>query len=598
MPNNQKKIIPINYTNREYSSIRDDLMQIAERFYPSTFQDFSEASFGSLMLDAVAYVSDQLNFYLDYNVNECFLDTAYQYKNIIRHGRILGYKDPGPSSTYGQVAIYIMVPATSAGLGPDEDYIPVLKRGSLFKSTTGQSYILTEHIDFKDPKNPVVVARVDSATGAPTYFAIKAYGNVVSGRFATRTYTMGRYQRFAAIDLEDPGIAEIISVFDSQGRQYFEVDYLSQDLIFKEVVNKNYKQDNVPSIIKPMLVSRKFVVERSRIGTTIQFGSGQEGETDVVANPQQVALDIFGKSYTSDTTFDPTRLDKTHSYGISPSNTNITVAYRFVNPTNNNVAAGAINEVTSARFDFGDVNKLSNNKLKVVQASVEVQNEAPIMGGVKSPTSAELKSRIYDTFPTQNRAVTQADYESLAYRMPGKFGSIKRVSIQKDSSSLKRNLNMYVISEDKFKKLTLTNSTIKNNLKTWINQYRMMNDTIDIIDPFIINFGIEFIVKPAPGVDKYTLLNQVVKVLSQKYKEPFFIGEPLVVSDIYQSLKDIPSVLDVVNVKIVNKSGSNYSSTILNIAKNMSPDGDQLIVPKNGILELKYPKVDIVGKIR
>ena len=200
------------------------------------------------MLDAVAYVSDQLNFYLDYNVNECFLDTAYQYKNIVRHGRILGYKDPGPSSTYGQVAIYLMVPATSAGLGPDGDYIPVLKRGSLFKSTTGQSFVLTEHIDFKDPKNPIVVARVDSATGAPTYFAIKAYGNVVSGRFRTKTYTMGNYEKYASITMEDAGIAEIISVYDSQGREYFEVDYLSQDMVFKEVVNKNYKPGVDPAL--------------------------------------------------------------------------------------------------------------------------------------------------------------------------------------------------------------------------------------------------------------------------------------------------------------------------------------------------------------
>ena len=598
MPQDPKKKIPINYTNREFESIRNDLMQIAERFYPTTFQDFSEASFGSLMLDAVAYVSDQLNFYLDYNVNESFLDTAYQYKNIVRHGRILGYKDPGPSSTYGQVAIYLMIPATSAGLGPDSDYIPVLKRGSLFKSTTGQSFVLTEHIDFKDPKNPIVVARVDSATGAPTYFAIKAYGNVVSGRFRSKTFTMGNYQKYASITLEDPGIAEVISVYDSHGRQYFEVEYLSQDMVFKEVVNKNYKQDNVPSIIKPILVSRKFVVERSRTETTIQFGSGQEGATDIVASPQQVALDIFGKSYTTDTTFDPTRLHKTESYGISPSNTNITIVYRAINPTNSNVAAGAINSVVSSKLEFADVNRLSNNKVKVVQASIEVQNETPIMGVVTSPTSAELKSRIYDSFPTQNRAVTQADYESLAYRMPAKFGSIKRVSIQKDPSSLKRNLNLYVVSEDKFKKLILTNSTIKNNLKTWINQYRMLNDTIDIIDPFIVNFGIEFIVKPAPGIDKYSLMAKVTNRLGQLYKTPFFIGEPLVISDIYNSLKEISGVLDVVNVKITNKTGSNYSSTILNIQQNMSPDGDMLIVPKNAILELKYPKTDIVGKVR
>ena len=147
MPDDQKKILPIDYTHREFHTIRNDLMEIAERFYPDTFQDFSEASFGSIMLDAVAYVGDQLSLYLDYNVNESFLDTAYQRSNILRHGRVLGYKDPGRPSTYGQVALFIMVPASSTGIGPDNRYIPILKRGSKFTSQTGLSFVLLENID-------------------------------------------------------------------------------------------------------------------------------------------------------------------------------------------------------------------------------------------------------------------------------------------------------------------------------------------------------------------------------------------------------------------------------------------------------------------
>ena len=127
MADEQKKILPINYTNREFSSIREDLLDMAERFYPDTFQDFSEASFGAIVLDAAAYVGDQLNFYLDYNVNETFLDTAFQYNNILRHGRILGYKSEGRPSTYGQVTVYIIVPASTVALGPNADYLPILR---------------------------------------------------------------------------------------------------------------------------------------------------------------------------------------------------------------------------------------------------------------------------------------------------------------------------------------------------------------------------------------------------------------------------------------------------------------------------------------
>jgi uncharacterized phage protein gp47/JayE len=598
MAGEQKKILPIDYTNREFQTIREDLLQIAERFYPDTFQDFSEASFGALMIDAVAYVGDQLSFYLDYNVNEAFLDTAYQYNNIVRHGRILGYKNQGRPSTYGQVAIFVLVPASTTGIGPDENYVPILKRGSTLQSQSGLNFMLTENIDFNDPKNPVVVARVNDSTGAPTYFAIKAFGNVVSGQIGQQIIKSGPYERFKTITINDSNFAEIISVYDSEGNEYFEVDYLSQDMVFKEFTNKNFKNDNVPSIIKPYLVSRKFVVVNERFETFLQFGSGKEGDSNVVASPQSVALNIFGKSYTSDTTFDPTRLTKTENFGIVPTNTTLTVTYRAINPINSNIAANSLTKVTNPRVEFADRTILSTRKISDVLSSFEASNELPIVGDVSMPSSVEIKQRIYDTFPTQNRAVTQADYESLCYRMPVKFGSIKRVSAQKDPDSLKRNINMYVISEDSFGKLTLSNATIKDNLKTWLNQYRMINDTIDILDPYVINVGIEFILKAAPTAEKYSLLESTVSAIQDKYNTAFFIGEHLYISDIYQALKEIVGVLDVVKVKIVNKSGANYSSNIIDIERNLSPDGDYLVVPKNAVLEIKYPKVDIVGKIR
>ena len=152
MPDEQKKILPINYTNREFESIRQDLLQIAQRFYSDSFQDFSEASFGAIMVDSVAYVADQLSFYIDYNVNESFLDTAYQFNNVLRHGRILGYKYTGRPSTYGQAALYVVVPSSATGIGPDSAYLPVLKRGSRFSAENGLNYVLTDNIDFANPK--------------------------------------------------------------------------------------------------------------------------------------------------------------------------------------------------------------------------------------------------------------------------------------------------------------------------------------------------------------------------------------------------------------------------------------------------------------
>ena len=597
MSEDNKKIVAINYTSRDFQSIRRDLLGVAERFYPDTFKDFSEGSFGAMMVDTVAYVGDQLSFYLDYNVNEMFLDTSYQFSNILRHGRILGYKYTGRPSVYGEAAFFILVPASTTAMGPDADYIPILKRGSTFKSQAGGSFLLQENVDFANPRNRVIAARVDEATGTPTYFAIKAYGRVVSGKFRTEQIEVGDFVRFLNIKMRNPNVSEIISVMDSEGNEYFEVENLSQDLIYKEVSNNNFKNDNVPSILKPYMVSRKYVVSQTPTATFLQFGSGKSGESNVIANPQNVALDSFGKTYVSDTTFDPSTISKAETMGIVPTNTTLSIIFRTTDTQSSNVRTAALNTVQVASLEFNDVNSLAKNKYDTVRTSVEVVNEEPIIGNVSSLSSGEVKRRIYSTFATQNRAVTQADYENLVYRMPKKFGSILRCSSQKDPNSIKRNLNLYVISEDSFGNMTKTNNTIKNNLKTWLNQYKMLNDTIDILDPYIINIGINFVVKAAPASDRFEVLSDCISKLRGKYKQKFFIGEHLIISEIYQALKEVRGVLDVIKVKYTNISGVDYSGVEFNINKNTSPDGTHLACPKNAVFEIKYPSNDIVGKV-
>ena len=465
-------------------------------------------------------------------------------------------------------------------------------------SDEGISFVLTENVDFKDPKNPVVVARQDATTGAPTYYAIKAYGNVVSGRFGVSSVDVGAYHRFNTVSIADPNAVEIISVFDSEGNEYYEVDYLAQDMVYKELKNDNFQNDNVPSILKPLLVSRKFVVVRDRRGVYLQFGSGEEGESNVIANPQSVAMEVFGKTYTTDTTFDPTRISKNSNFGIVPSNTTLIITYRTQNPLSTNVSTNVINSVQSLSLGFADESILSTSVMNTVKTSIEVTNEVPLTGRSNNISTNELKRRIFDTFPTQNRAVTQADYENLAYRMPAKYGSVYRVSVQKDQNSLKRNLNMYVISQDSYGKLIKSNTAIKKNLKTWLNQYRMINDTLDMLDPYIINLGIEFVIKPVAGANKHEVMSEAIQQLTKKFSEGFFIAEQLYISDIYSELKKVQNILDVLSVKIVNKTGASYSSVGYDINKNLSPDGSYLIAPLNGIFEIKYPSTDIKGKVR
>jgi hypothetical protein len=458
--------------------------------------------------------------------------------------------------------------------------------------------VLTNNVDFSDPRNETVVATVDNTTGAPTFFAVKAYGNVVSGFFKQERITVGDYERFKTIQLQSTNVSEIVSIMDSDGNEFYEVDNLSQDIIYREIPNNNFKNDNTPSVMKPFLVSRKFVsyIERNR--TFIQFGSGNPNETNVVANPQNVAIDVFGKSYVTDTTFDPTRLTKNENFGIVPSNTTLTVVYRTTNPTNSNVAVGALSQVSNPILEFKNRTQLLNSKVDGVIRSVEVSNEKPITGDISTPTTEEMKNRIFDSFSSQNRAVTQIDYENLVYRMPAKFGSVKRCSVQRDPDSQKRNLNMYVISEDSFGKLIVTNDTIKKNIKVWLNQHRMINDTIDIIDPYILNMGINFVVSATESTNRFDLNERCIAALGKKFGKSFYIGESINISEIYKELNKVNGVYEVISVTLVNKSGTNYSGNAIDIRSNLSPDGTSLVIPKNAVVEIKYPDTDIKGQVR
>ena len=247
----------INYTNRDFNSIRDDLVNYAKRYYPEKIKDFSQPSFGALMLDTVAYVGDMLSFYLDYQANESFLSTAVEYDNVVKLARSLGYKLQTNPSSFGVLTCYILVPTESNTVAPDENYMPILKRGSTFSSTNGTFFTLVEDIDFSDSKLERVVAQVDPNSGAPVKYAIRSYGQIVSGEIGVETIDVGNYSKFPKFRMETANIAEILSVVDSENNRYYEVDHLTQDVIFIPVVNMAENRDTVRNILKPVSVSRR-----------------------------------------------------------------------------------------------------------------------------------------------------------------------------------------------------------------------------------------------------------------------------------------------------------------------------------------------------
>lgn len=602
MPYRKKDIIPINYTSRDYESIRNDLITHVRRYYPNVYQDFNEASFGSIMIDTVAYVGDILSFYMDYNVNESFIETSIEENNILKLARQMGYRYRGVPASSGEVTLYIIVPNLISGVGPDLDYAPILKRGAIFSAGgQGASFSLNEDVDFSLPSNETVVATTDSVTGVPTGWAIKTKGQIISGQIRRKTVDVGDFERFRKVLINDQDITEVISVTDSSGNRYFEVDYLTQDVIYNPIINKSSDSSQVPMILKPKKVPRRFVFEQLSNQYYLQFGYGSETNltNEIISDPNKVVLQVNGRDYITDESFDPTNLIETDKMGVSPTNTSLTIEYRKNSVNINNIGARALVNVSDASYAFANIGQLSPSKVSTVIGSLEFENENPVIGAVSTPTTEEIKYRAYGSFSSQNRAVTVEDYKSVVYSLPPKFGSVKRANIVQDKDSFKRNLNLYIVSEDENGNLTESTDTLKKNLKTYLSNYKMINDTIDIMDARIVNIGLHIDIVAEEQTNKYEVLQKAIDAIKfENLTSKYDISEPFRTSDIFKTLKNVDGILDVISISVKRKSGSLYSTFSYDIEGNTSPDGRLVLAQDNVIFEIKYPDSDIVGTVR
>tara|TARA_R100001015_G_C4632206_1_gene195481 strand:- start:607 stop:2400 length:1794 start_codon:yes stop_codon:yes gene_type:complete len=595
-----KKKIAIKYTARDFNSIKQSLVDYAKRYYPETYQDFNDASFGSLMLDTVSYVGDVLSYFVDYQANESFLETAFERQNIIRLSRQLGYNYENISTAAGEIQVYALIPANEIGLGPDPTYYPIIREGSTFSNKEGKNFILTEDIRFDNPANEIVVGRVDESTGIPTSYAVRASGKIISGQIEETRIEAGSYEKFKKLLIPDDDVVEIISVNDFEGNEYFQVDNLTQNIVYKTFANKGDNSDTAKEYLRPVAVPRRFTFEYDGENYFLQFGHGSEDDISLnpIADPSSVALKMQGRDYVTDVDIDPTRLGKTDTLGISPSDTTLIVEYRKNSNNNPNAAANTITNFVSLNIDFVNITNLNSTKLNLVRSSMEVTNIDPVIGSSVEQSNEEIKVRALAHFATQKRAVTDKDYEALIYSMPSKLGSISRCNIVLDSDSFKRNINAYVLGSDENSKLVTLNDTLKENLKIWISEYKMINDTIDILDAKIVNIGIEFEVVSDSNFNKGDIYRKCIETLSERYQKALQMGEPFYVTDVYYELNRINGVVDTRNVKLVNKIGSKYSSTSLNIETNMSADGRFLRCPDNVCYEVKFPTVDITGIVK
>ena len=596
----KQKKTPIKYTSLDFDTIRQDLIEHAKRFYPNEWKDFSKSTINSLLVDSVAYVGDVLSYYLDYQANESFLDTAIEFNNVRKHARALGFKYSGAPSTYGIISLFCLIPANQDGTAPDFDYMPILQKGATFSSSGGGNYILTEDVNFGDLSNEIVAARFDDSSGATTFFAVKAYGQISSGQFsrASVNLTNSSFERFRRVRVGGDNVVEIISVVDSDGNKYYEVDNLSQEVVFEETTNRNASSEGVRSILKPFSAARRFVVEQDDTGTYLQFGFGSESsDEDELVDPSKVAIQIHCKNYVSNFRFDPSKLNGTTKLGISPSGTKLTILLKTNDASSSNASADSVNTILSSKFKFASTISLDPAKKASILSSLEVTNEEPIVGATENMTTEELKQRAKGYYTTQSRAVTRQDYESMVYNMPNKFGIVKRVSVVNDPSATNRRTALYVVSEGQDGKLIQASSSLKTNMKHWISQYKAMNDIVDIFDAKIVNFGVDYKVVLDTRFKDINIIGRCNNAITEYFSNQLYIGEPIYITRLYSILGKVEGVADVKSVRVGQKRGADYSSVNINFDDAMSSDGTYIITPKNAIMELKYPNRDIRGTL-
>jgi len=591
--------IPIKYTSRTFNDIKSDLVEHTKRYYPDQYKDFSKASFGSLMFDAVAYVGDVLSFYLDYQANESFLDTATEYQNIVRLAKQLGYNYKPTATATGTVSFYVLVPANANGIGVDSDYLPLLKRGAIVTSTGGNPYTLIDDVDFTRADAEVVVATTNATTGVPTHYAIKIDAEVISGTRRVHTANIGGFRKFRSVTIPDPFLTEILSVADSNGNIYYEVPSLAQNVIYRNVKNRGSDSNRVPYILTPHIVTRRFSTAYNRSSTTLQFGHGSDLDVtnNAVADPSAVVLKRHAKDYTTAMSLDPGKLVANDKFGVGPSNTTLYISYRANTSNDVNAGVGTLVQMGGYEMQFSDEASLVSSKVSDVRTSLQVDNERRIVGDIDTPNTTELKLLAKNYFAAQNRAVTTQDYISMIYSMPPKFGAVKRCSIAQDKDSFKRNLNIYVVSEYNGN-LVQSTPTVKNNLKVWINDYKMLNDTIDILDANVINIGVRFSVIAQRNVNSIDLMLDLKRRVAQLFNTKMNVGEALSIAQIYRTLNSTDGVVDTLDVTIFQKTGTGYSDIFFDVEANTSYDGQMLLVPDSFVLELKDTQEDIIGVIK
>ena len=597
----------IKYVNREFGDFREQLVEFAKSYFPDSYNDFNETAPGLMFIEMASYVGDVLSFYQDTQLQETFLQHAQNPSNLYSLAYMMGYRPRVSTAAEVGLKIEQKVQALSgSNYVPDWDQAIKVHENSTIKSTAegNTSFILQESVDFKfsssyDPTD-ISIASVDEDNNPAEYLLTKS-ALAISGEIKSTESTFTTAEKFATINITDDNILKVLDVTDSDGNTWTEVPFLGQDTIFDEEQNAASDSSLVPSILKLKRVPRRFVTRFTSKGVMqIQFGSGVVGSDDETFLPDPSNIKKYGDKQAVeqiDRAFDPTNFLFTRTYGLAPSNTTLTIRYL----TGGGVGANApANSVTS-----GDVVTTTVTDSTFL-TTLTFNNEKPASGGKDGDTVEELRQNSLKAFSEQKRAVTTSDYTVRALSLPPQFGSVAKAFVTKEfnqnttKSVLSENplaLALYVLAYDNDGKLITATNSLKSNLKSYLTEYMMITDAIDIKDAFVVNIGVKFEVLTLPNyASRDVLLNCTNKLKDYFKTSKRDINQPINISSVYTVLDQIKGVQTVKSVTINNKAGGNYSQFAYDV-EGATKGG--IVYPSYDpcIFEVKYPNIDIEGRV-
>ena len=598
----------ISYLNKTFPEFKASLINYAKTYFPTTYNDFSESTPGNLFIEMSSYVGDVMSFYLDTQVQENFLLYAKEKENLYALSYMLGYRPKVSYASNVDVDIYQLIPSSGSGtnLVPDYRYALIVpENASLTSNSNETKFITTQKIDFRDTGS-MEITFVDN-----NYFLLKKTTKAISAEIKSTTLTFSTPEKFSIATVSDTNILQILDATDTQGNKWYEVPYLAQSTVFDKIENPTSGSDGVPYLVQLRRVPRRYV-SRFLSDNTLQleFGAGVSNKSDstILPTPDNIGLGLVPGISNLYNNFNAASVFYTQEYGLAPSN-NITVRYLVGGGVTSNVPSNTITTIdgTTAYFPSG----ISGGLADTIKASLASNNPSLASGGRSGDQVEEIRNNAFYAYQSQLRAVTREDYMVRALSLPSNYGSIAKVYVTQDvaqemiptstvATTEGRNplsLDMYVLAYDTNKNLTAASTTLKSNLASYMNQFRMVTDAINIKDAFYINIGVNFDIVVASGYNNNDVVTNCITTLQDHFNiEKWNVNQPIILSDITSKLLQVKGVQNVIKVEIVNKQGGNYSPYAYDISGatrqgNIYPSIDP------SIFEVRFPNTDIQGRV-